>query len=85
MLFHIIFLIGLNYCWASPWNLIGRNQENQFIQEIILRNEEEMKHAPRMDLSHDLPVVTFFKIQIFLIKKLNFWVVLLNDCIVQNM
>ena len=59
MLFHMIFIIGLNYCWASPWNLIGRNQENQFIQEIILRNEEEMKHAPRMDLTHDLPVVTF--------------------------
>jgi len=56
MLFHIIFLICLNSCWASPWNLIGRNEENHFIQEIFLRHEEEMKHAPRLDLNHDLPV-----------------------------
>jgi len=56
MLIHIIFLIGLNFAWASPRNLIGRNQEDQFIQEIILRLEAEMKHTPRGELNHDLPV-----------------------------
>lgn len=55
MLIHIIFLIGLNFAWASPRNLIGRNQQDQFIQETILRHEEEMKHAPRGVLKHNLP------------------------------
>ena len=56
----------LNFGWASPRNLIGRNQEDVFIQEIILHNEEEMKHIPRLVLNHDLPVVIFFPIQFLL-------------------
>ena len=64
MLFQIIFLLCLNSAWASPRNLVGRNYQNQlridqdqFIHEIILRHEEDLKHAPRVSVGHDLPVV----------------------------
>ena len=64
MLLQIIFLLCLNSAWASPRNLVGRNYQNQlridqdqFIHEIILRHEEDLKHAPRVSVGHDLPVV----------------------------
>jgi len=63
MLLQIIFLLCLNSAWASPRNLVGRNYQNQlridqdqFIHEIILRHEEDLKHAPRVSVGHDLPV-----------------------------
>ena len=59
MLFHIFFLVSLNFVWITSKNLAGVNHQDQFIQEILLRHEEDMRHAPRGSLKHDLPVVIF--------------------------
>jgi len=56
MLLHIFFLVSLNFVWVTSRNLAGVNYQDQFIQEILLRHEEDMRHAPRGSLKHDLPV-----------------------------
>jgi hypothetical protein len=57
MILHILFLVSLNFVWVTSRNLAGANYQDQFIQEILLRHEEDMRHAPRESLKHDLPVV----------------------------
>ena len=50
-------MVSLNFVWVTSRNLAGVNYQDQFIQEILLRHEEDMRHAPRGSLKHDLPVV----------------------------
>ena len=45
MLLHIFFLFSLNFVWVTSKNLAGVNYQDQFIQEIILRHVEDVKHA----------------------------------------
>ena len=47
----------MNFVWVTSRNLVGVNHQDQFIQEILLHHEEDMRHAPRGSLKHDLPVV----------------------------
>ena len=43
MLFHIFFLVSLNFVWVTSKNLAGVNYQDQFIQEIILNHVEDVK------------------------------------------
>ena len=61
---------------ASTIALAPLTNENhpQYIQEIIIQHEIEMKHAERINIKHDLPVVSataiFVSFRVSIIPKL---------------
>ena len=45
LLLHIFFLFSLNFVWVTSRNPAGVNYQDQFIQEIILRDVEDAASA----------------------------------------
>ena len=53
LLLHIFFLLSLNFAWVTSRNPAGVNYQDQFVQEIILRDVEDVKLKDLANAGYD--------------------------------
>ena len=62
---NMLFSLGFLFTVIAASASLTIENHHQYMQEIIVQHEFEMKHAERINVKHDLPVVSNTKVSSF--------------------